>query len=55
MVPHTSELEEVLLLLVYVCFHVFPYLRFFMYMLSVAYFKGCSFTGVGMEFQIKFC
>ena len=53
MVRHTSELEDVLLLSVYFRFHIFPYLRYFMYMCSVAYFKGCSFTGVGMEFKIK--
>ena len=29
MVPHTSELEDVLLLSVYFRFHIFPYLRFF--------------------------
>ena len=28
MVPHTSELEDVLLLFVYFRFHIFPYLRF---------------------------
>ena len=30
MVPHTSELEDVLLLSVYFRFHIFPYLCFFL-------------------------
>ena len=35
-------------------FSCFSKFTFFMYMCSVAYFKGCSFTGVRMEFKINF-